>query len=135
MPCTATVMKWAADFPAFTEQYSRARDLLLEHWAEETIEIADDGTNDWIEREKEDGRVELKFNDEHVKRSALRVHTRQWHLERLKPKKYGSRTQLTGSDGSPVVFQVVNYASDPNSVPLPAAALSAASAKETGRGG
>lgn len=41
---------------------------------------------------------------------------------------------LTNPDGSPLVFQVVNYASDPNSVPLSAAALSAAGTKGPGSG-
>lgn len=131
MPCTTTVMKWALQIPEFAQQYRDAREMLLEHWADETIEIADDGSNDWIERKKSDGASEIVCDVDHIKRSHLRVHTRFWHLSRLLPKKYGDRTQteLTGKDGTPLVFQVVNYASDPNTVSLPAAALSAAGPK------
>jgi hypothetical protein len=104
MPCTSTVMKWAREMPEFAQQYAKARDALLEHWAEEITEIADDGSNDWIKREKEKGRVEVVVDAEHINRSRLRVDTRKWLLSKLAHKKYGDKveTTLTGPDGGPV---------------------------------
>lgn len=89
-------MKWAREIPEFTKHYVLAREALLEHWAEEISEIADDGSNDWIQREHESGRVEVILNAEHVNRSRLRVDTRKWLLSKLSPKKYGDKIELGG---------------------------------------
>lgn len=104
MPSTSTVLRWAREMPEFCQQYAKSREDLLEHWAEEITDIADDGSNDWIKRESESGRVEMVLNAEHVNRSRLRVDTRKWLLSKLAPKKYGERvtTALTGEDGGPV---------------------------------
>lgn len=96
MPCTATVMRWARDNLEFREQYALARELLLEHWAEELTEIADDGSNDWMKREAEEGRIEIKVDAEHINRSRLRVDTRKWLLSKLSPRKYGDKIELGG---------------------------------------
>lgn len=103
MPCTATVMKWALEIPDFTEQYTKARGMLLEHWAEEIVDIADDGTNDWMKRETEAGTEEV-IRPEHINRSRLRVDTRKWLLSKLAAKKYGDRVsaELSGPDGGPI---------------------------------
>jgi hypothetical protein len=97
MPCKATVMKWAREIPGFADQYARAREALLEIHAEELVEIADDGTNDWMERATRDGRIERVLDREHIDRSRLRVDTRKWLLSKLLPKKYGDKLQLDGT--------------------------------------
>lgn len=97
MPCTSTVMKWAAEKPEFSEQYAKARELLLEHWAEEIIEIADDGTNDWMERKNNEGEsIGWQVNGEHIQRSRLRADSRKWLLSKLAAKKYGDKIELGG---------------------------------------
>jgi hypothetical protein len=98
MPSTTTVMKWAREIPEFAQQYANAREALLEHWAEEINEIADDGSNDWIKREKEEGRVEIVVDAEHIARSRLRVDTRKWLLSKLAAKKYGDKVEIGGGD-------------------------------------
>jgi hypothetical protein len=55
------------------------------HIADELLEIADDGSNDWMEREK--GGYEL--NAEHIQRSRARIDTRKWLLSKMLPKVYG----------------------------------------------
>jgi hypothetical protein len=102
MPSTSTVMKWARQMPEFAQQYAKAREALLEHWAEEITEIADDGSNDWMERRKQEGEEPAGWvaNGEHINRSRLRVDTRKWLLSKLAPRKYGDRMDLTNSDGS-----------------------------------
>jgi hypothetical protein len=104
MPCTTTVLKWAREIEEFAQQYAKAREALLEHWAEEITEIADDGSNDWIKREKGEGRVEIVLDAEHVNRSRLRIDTRKWLLSKLAAKKYGDRisAELSGPDGGPI---------------------------------
>ena len=101
MPSPATVYNWLLDgkpeHASFLEQYSRGRTIQQEIWADETTDIADDGSNDWIEREKKNGDIETVLDREHVERSKLRVHTRQWFLSRLNPKKYGDKQAVEHS--------------------------------------
>lgn len=103
MPSTFTVMKWARENPEFSQQYAKARDALLEHWAEEITEIADDDSNDWMETHDKDN-AGYRANGEHINRSRLRVDTRKWLLSKLAAKKYGDRisAELSGPDGGPI---------------------------------
>lgn len=112
MPCTTTVMKWARELPEFAQQYAQAREALLEHWAEEITEIADDGSNDWMERRKQEGEESAGWtaNGEHINRSRLRVDTRKWLLSKLAPRKYGDRvmTEVSGPDGGPIQTEEIS---------------------------
>jgi hypothetical protein len=95
MPCLSTVLKWSREIPEFSQHYAQAREALLEHWAEEINEIADDGSNDWVRRETAQGRVEIVVDAEHIARSRLRVDTRKWLLSKLLPKRFGDSTEVT----------------------------------------
>lgn len=108
MPSTSTVMRWARDNEVFREQYAKAREDLLEHWAEEIMEIADDGSNDWIQRNEKDN-PGYASNGEHINRSRLRVDTRKWLLSKLAAKKYGDRVsaELSGPNGGPIQTEEV----------------------------
>ena len=57
MPDKSTVMRWLNESEAFQDQYARATAARADHWADEILEIADDGTNDWTERRNDDGEV------------------------------------------------------------------------------
>lgn len=104
MPNKATVFRWLAKHDDFATIYARAREVQAEVLADELVEIADDGTNDWMERKNSDGEnIGWQENGEALRRSQLRISTRQWIAERMLPKKYGNKQQLTGADGqSPV---------------------------------
>ncbi len=90
MPEARTVHYWIVENEEFFQQYARAREAQADTLAEETIEIADDGSNDWMERHdpKNPG---YEFNGEHVQRSRLRVDARKWFASKVAPKKYGER--------------------------------------------
>jgi len=95
MPARPTVIRWVLeDRDGFSDRYAEARDLMLEHWADEVVEIADDGTNDWVEREGRNGGTFEAVDHEHVNRSRLRVDTRRWLLSKLKPERYGERLEV-----------------------------------------
>lgn len=104
MPSMSMVMRWVAQHEDFREQYRRAREDLQEHWAEDIIEISDDGRNDYVETDLGDGVVASRVDYDHISRSKLRVDSRKWLLARLAPKKYGDRisTELSGPNGGPV---------------------------------
>lgn len=100
----AAVRQWIArnHESALAAQYYRSRDLGLDEMAEELLEVADDGTNDFTERLNRDGSSYVALDKEHVARSRLRCDTRKWYLSKLAPRRYGDRiqTDVTSSDGS-----------------------------------
>lgn len=102
MPNASTVFVWLSKFPQFAEQYTRAREAQAEAIFDELFDIADDGSNDWMQIETEKGRIKEVVNHEHVTRSRLRFDARRWALARMSPKKYGERItqELTNPDGS-----------------------------------
>ena len=79
----------------FAERLARARVLGEEAIAEETLAIADDGSNDWMKRNRDDGTSEDALNHEHVQRSKLRVDTRLKLLAVWNPSRWGSKVDVT----------------------------------------
>ena len=71
--------------------------------AEECLEIADDGTNDWVTRKLGNAEVEV-LNAEHVQRSKLRIETRLKLLAKWNPKKWGDRITHAGDPSAPVAL-------------------------------
>lgn len=104
MPSKTTVMRWLAAHAEFRDQYASAREAQADYYAEEIIEISDDGTNDWMERQRSDGSTEEVENKEVLARSRLRVDTRKWLMARMAPKKYGDKItqEHTGDPENPV---------------------------------
>ena len=105
MPSESTVRTWALDDrEGFSAQYTRARELGYLAMADELLEVADDGKNDWMERQDENGGAGWEANGEHLQRSRLRVDTRKWLLSKALPKVYGDKItqELQGPNGGPV---------------------------------
>lgn len=97
MPARSTVFKWLAENKSFSDQYARAKEVQMDRMADEILEIADDATNDWMQRKSGDGESIEAVNGEHIQRSRLRVDTRKWLMSKLAPKKYGDRQQVEHS--------------------------------------
>lgn len=97
------------DVAGFSAQYARARDIGLDAMADEILEISDDGTNDWMEKEGRDGTTHYVVNGEAMGRSRLRVDTRKWLLSKIAPKRYGDSLTLTGAEGGPLKVEVVRF--------------------------
>src|SRR5690606_532057 len=57
MPSKTSVFNWLAKHPEFLTKYARAREVQAEALADEMIDIADNGTNDWMEKRNADGAV------------------------------------------------------------------------------
>jgi hypothetical protein len=104
MPPDRTIWRWLDEKPAFRQKYASAKEVQAERQAEELLEIADNGRNDWMERHQ-DGEAGLVPDHEHINRSRLRVDTRKWLMSKMLPKKYGDKTttEVTGADGAPLV--------------------------------
>lgn len=109
MPAESTVRAWAVeDRDGFSAQYTRAREIGYHAMADELLEIADDGQNDWMERRGEED-AGWQANGEHIQRSRLRVDTRKWMLSKVLPKIYGEK-QTVEHEGQ--VVMIAKEASD-----------------------
>jgi len=103
----STIAGWMQE-PAFREQYPRACDVLADALFEEMLEIADDGSNDWMERRNSDGTmIGWQENGEALRRSALRIDARKWMLGKMKPKVYGDKvtTEHSGPGGGDIIIR------------------------------
>jgi hypothetical protein len=117
MPAECTWYSWLIKDEAIAEQYARACEARTERHAEELLEIADDGTNDWMERFNDKGEsIGWTINGEHVQRSKLRYEARRWLMGKMKPKKYGDKVtaEVSGPDGAPIKTEAtVSVSLDP----------------------
>lgn len=110
MPAMATMFRWIREKPEFKEQYERAKEESTDALAEDLIDIADDGTNDWMEKHGKDGeQIGWTLNGEHVQRSRLRVDARKWLMAKMKPKKYGEKIDMT-TNGKDLPTPILGYA-------------------------
>ena len=118
LPSQSSIYNWllrgeeqkAGEFRLFLEKYTRARELQMDNMIDECIEIADNGTNDYVEREKRRGVVVLG-DHEHIQRSKLRVDARLAVAERLYPKKYSPRHLIDHtSGGKPLPAAEIHFA-------------------------
>lgn len=95
MPAMATFFRWLHEKPEFKEQYTIAKELGAEALFADLLAIADDGSNDYVEKLDQEGKaLGYAVNGECIQRSRLRVDTRKWYLSKVLPKVYGERQQI-----------------------------------------
>lgn len=92
MPCTSTVFKWLKQNQSFMDSYALAREAQADALFDESLDIADDGRNDWMASNAE-GDEGWRANGENIQRSRLRIDTRKWMAGKLRPKKYGEKIE------------------------------------------
>ena len=84
MPSEGTVRGWAVrDVDDFGNRYRAARRMLLEYWADQIVDIADDEESDPRSRQ-------------------IRTGVRQWLMSKLAPRRYGDKVQIGGDPESPL---------------------------------
>lgn len=77
MPSHMTIRSWIIENKdGFGDAYKYAQKLRIQFMTEEVLDIADDSTNDYVEKASKDGTVGSAFDREHVQRSKLRVDAR-----------------------------------------------------------
>jgi hypothetical protein len=89
LPTTITIWRWRRDNAEFRDKYTEAKRFQAEIMADELLDIADDGTNDFMTDDNGNERI----NNEYIQRSRLRCDTRKWIACKLLPKIYGERSQ------------------------------------------
>jgi hypothetical protein len=110
LPCVDTIYRWRYIHESFSEQYARAKLKQADILAEELLEIADDGQNDWMEKFGDKGEnIGWQLNGEHVQRSRLRIDTRKWLASKLLPKQYGNTPPADNKqDGQSEIEKLLN---------------------------
>lgn len=102
MPAKRTIFKWLAAHEEFRALYAIAKEESADVHAEDILDIADDGSNDWMAKNDPENPGYVA-NGEHIARSRLRVDTRKWIACKLKPKKYGDKVAVGGAEDLPPV--------------------------------
>lgn len=98
----SVILGWVKDNKAFSDQYTRAREIGYQLLADEIIEISDDSRGDtWVD---DDGNE--RTDTERVARSKLRMDSRKWMLSKMLPKMYGDKVVHQGDPDAPVVHRI-----------------------------
>jgi hypothetical protein len=105
VPDYKTIKDWLVKDEEFRTQYTQAKEMQIELYADELLEIADDSSLDMAFTEEGKPFVD----HEHVNRSRLRVDTRKWLLSKLMPKKYGDKMELSGNKDQPLTVEVIRF--------------------------
>ena len=107
MPNRSTIHDWLLqgateeakpEIKEFSNQYEKSINIRAENMFDEIEAIADDGENDYMEKERQDGSTYEVLNSEHVQRSRLRIDARKWYLSKVLPKKFGDRSIVATED-------------------------------------
>jgi hypothetical protein len=108
MPSLGTFLRWVTQDVELKEQYALALKVRADYLLEEIFEIADDSTNDYVEKVNKDGSTYTTLDSENINRSRLRVDVRKWSMGRMNPKKYGdfNKMELTGANGGAIEHSV-----------------------------
>lgn len=95
LPSRRLFYEWMAKDSVLSNHYEAISLLRADMMFDEMIEIADDGTNDFMTKEIGDGVEVQVLNSEHIQRSRLRIDARKWILSKMVPKKFGDKTDIT----------------------------------------
>ena len=112
-PGLTTVFSWLNRHEEFPKLYARAKQESADAMAEEILDIADDGSNDFMTITKGHSTYEVE-NKEVTNRSRLRVDTRKWLMAKMKPKRYGDKLDVTsGNKPIPLLNALSNNNGNP----------------------
>lgn len=106
LPSRTTVNRWRDDdVDGFSVKFQHARRKQAEAWVENALDIADDNSNDVIQRSVVDGtntKVEQLSHPAAVQRSKLRVEARLRVAAMMHPEIYGARAQVNLNVTNPI---------------------------------
>lgn len=95
LPSYVTFLEWLSSDEDLANQYARAMEWRAEGLLEDTIEIADDTSNDLVIDKEIDGIRIMKPDKDHILRTRLKIEARQFALRKMAPKKYGEKLDVT----------------------------------------
>lgn len=102
MPNVSSVYRWVATNEKFRTMYQLAREDQADTLGDQILEISDEAPI-IVKRDDEGNEVEVVLDAAAVQRQRLRVDARKFVAAKLKPKKWGDRTELVGAGGAPLI--------------------------------
>lgn len=108
LPSRRLFYEWMAKDSVLSNHYEAISQLRADMMFDEMLEIADDGTNDYVTKEIGDGIEVQVLNSEHIQRSRLRIDARKWILSKMVPKKFGDKTDIT-TNGKDVNIPLIEW--------------------------
>ena len=117
MPNKSTVFRWLESDPSFATKYAYAREAQADVMVDEIAAIADEEVT-MVKRSKHthgaspdddtpENDIEVVFDQTAVARNRLRIDARKWLAEKLRPKKYGPKLELSGDAENPLAVAVI----------------------------
>jgi hypothetical protein len=94
MPTWGMLKRWERDNADFARRYEIARRQCCEYQTDEIITIADDATNDYVERVTAKGIRQVVFDRDHFERCRLRVDARKWTASKILRHVYGEKSEV-----------------------------------------
>lgn len=94
MPGAPTILRWVEEDAEFQTRYIAARQACADVYAEQILEIADEGHK----------------THEQVADAKVRIDARKWVAARMNPRRWGNKVQIGGADDLPPVKTNVNLA-------------------------
>jgi hypothetical protein len=83
MPDLATVASWISNNKEFRESYAFAREFQANCIYEETIDLIDEMSTQWVEKVRANGRVVRGPDRKNLPRCLLRIEVRHWVGDQL----------------------------------------------------
>jgi hypothetical protein len=113
MPDRVTIYRWLEKHDAFRNKYARAREAMMDYYADLIRDIAFDDSGDFF---IEDGRTVA--DHARVQRARLKVDALKWIASKLAPRQYGDKPALDGPmDGRTLIISWQHSAPKPPSAP------------------
>lgn len=102
-----TFYRWLAeDVDGIAGRYTRAQEIQALVLVDECLDIADDASNDWIERVGREGKPFVTLNHEHIRRNEIRIAHRRWYFEQVRAKAF-KREQEAGAANASEAFEAL----------------------------
>lgn len=106
-PTWRTFYKWMLADKDIKNQYNDAVQARLLKFVDSTFKIADDGSNDYMEKLNDKGEVVgWQINGEAVQRSKLRINNIQWYAEKIGRSIFGPSVAVGGHADMPPIKSV-----------------------------
>jgi hypothetical protein len=83
MPALATVATWISNHREFRDMYARAREFQADCISDDTVDLADAVSTQWVEKVSASGRVVRGPDRKNLPRCRLRIEVRQWVAKEL----------------------------------------------------
>lgn len=103
-PDMRTIFRWRRYNDSFCQKYMKAKQDQIEVLMDETIEIADDTSNDYVEN----GEGKIVANNELVNRSRLRIDTRKFLATKLAPRIYGDSLLSKNPEAQSLIEKILD---------------------------